>query len=119
MSDIGIEQLVFVGGKGVVIAFDRFDGRERWIWDSQPDSGWVARLGTPAYLSVVLDADRLVVANAKGVWCLDPLTDAEVWKVETTAFRGGYPVIAGGGGDQGGNAAAAATAASSGTGAGI
>ncbi|MCP4068568.1 MAG: PQQ-binding-like beta-propeller repeat protein [Phycisphaerales bacterium] len=109
MSDIGIEKLVFVGGKGAVVAFDRFDGAEAWSWEAEPQAGWVAKLGIPAYLSVVLDGDRLIVASPKGVWCLDPLTGAEVWKAETSAFRGGYPVIAGAMTGHDGGATAAAT----------
>ena len=109
MAEIGIEQLVFVGGKGAVVAFDRFDGREVWSWQAQAEAGWIAKLGIPAYLSVVLDGDRLIVASPKGVWCLDPLTGAEVWKAETSAFRGGYPVIAGAMPGHDGGATAAAT----------
>lgn len=127
MSDIRVDDLVFVGGRGTVVAYDRFDGGEVWSWEIPTGSGIFAKLGIPAYLSVVLDGDRLIVANAKGVWCLDPLTGAEVWTVETAVFRGGYPVIAGAGVRRDGGATAAATAAgiaqaasaSSGAGAGI
>ena len=111
MPEIGIEQLVFVGGKGAVVAFDRFDGREVWSWQAQAEAGWIAKLGIPAYLSVVLDGDRLIVASPKGVWCLDPVTGGEVWKSEVTAFQRGYPVIAAAAAGAGGGSTAAATGA--------
>jgi outer membrane protein assembly factor BamB len=59
-----IDQLIFVGLRGYVIALDRDTGEI--IWDnSELDSGPV---------SLLLDGDRLVVSTNGYIYCLNPLT---------------------------------------------
>lgn len=111
MPEPSPQDLVFVGGRNQVVALDRFDGTEVWRWKARQGKGFWSSLSSPSFLTLALDGDRLVVASAKQVWCLDPLTGAEVWVAENVSFGlGAYPVIAGGQAN-GQSVAAAATAA--------
>lgn len=64
-----IDQLIFVGLRGYVIALDRDTGEI--VWDnSELDSGPV---------SLLLDGDRLIVSTNGYIYCLNPLTGRVVW----------------------------------------
>jgi outer membrane protein assembly factor BamB len=64
-----IDQLIFVGLRGYVIALDRDTGR--MIWDcSELKSGDT---------SLLLDGDRLIVSTKGYIYCLDPLTGRVRW----------------------------------------
>ena len=81
MSKHTVQDLVFVGGGGRVVALDRYDGSVIWKWKAPRGSGFLASLSPISYVSVALDGDRLIVASRRGTWCLDPVTGAEVWEV--------------------------------------
>ena len=59
-----IEQLVFVGLNGYVVALDRDTGEIVWS-NNHLKSG---------YVTLLLDGDRLVVSTNGYIFCLDPLT---------------------------------------------
>jgi outer membrane protein assembly factor BamB len=64
-----IDQLIFVGLRGYVIALDRDTGDI--VWDnSELNSGPV---------SLLLDGDRLLVSTNGYIYCLNPLTGRVVW----------------------------------------
>jgi outer membrane protein assembly factor BamB len=64
-----IDQLIFVGLRGYVIALDRDTGDI--VWDnSELDSGPI---------SLLLDGDRLIVSTNGYIYCLNPLTGRVVW----------------------------------------
>ena len=93
-TSASIENLLFIAGKGTVVAMDRYDGRVIWRWKEKAGSGFWGSLVTVAFTSIAVDGDRLLVATPKCIWCLDPMTGAEVWKNEIKDFAGGYPIIA-------------------------
>lgn len=64
-----IDQLVFVGLRGYVIALDRDTGEIVWN-NSELNSGPV---------SLLLDGDRLIVSTNGYIYCLNPLTGQVVW----------------------------------------
>jgi outer membrane protein assembly factor BamB len=64
-----IDQLVFVGLRGYVLALNRDTGEI--VWDcSELKSG---------YTSLLLDGDRLIVSTNGYLYCLDPLTGRVLW----------------------------------------
>ncbi|HZV08066.1 MAG TPA: PQQ-binding-like beta-propeller repeat protein [Gemmataceae bacterium] len=65
-----IDQLIFVGLRGYVIALDRNTGEIVWNC-SELDSG-------PT--SLLLDGDRLIAATNGYIYCLDPMTGQVIWK---------------------------------------
>jgi outer membrane protein assembly factor BamB len=90
------QDLVFIGGRHLVVALDRYDGSEVWRWKASSGKGFWGSLSSPSFVSIALDGDRLIVASPKQIWCLDPLTGEEVWRSEGVSFGlGAYPVIAG------------------------
>lgn len=107
MSKHTVQDLVFVGGGGRVVALDRYDGSVVWKWKAPRGSGFLAALSPISYVSVALDGDRLIVASRRGTWCLDPVTGAEVWETLDATFNASsYPVVASGA--AGANSAASA-----------
>jgi len=112
MAGRDVSELIFVGGRDLVVALDRYDGTEVWRWEARHTKGAWGWLSSPSFVSISLDADRLIVASPKRVWCLDPLTGEEVWVSADVSFgREAYPVIASGSTGQSSAAAAAAAAA--------
>ena len=93
-TSASIKNILFIAGKGTVVALDRYDGRVLWRWKGSAGTGFWAALSISPFTSIVVDGDRLLVATPKCVWCLDPMTGAEVWKNEIKDFAGGYPIIA-------------------------
>ncbi|HEY7308493.1 MAG TPA: PQQ-binding-like beta-propeller repeat protein [Gemmataceae bacterium] len=64
-----IDQLIFVGLRGYVIALDRDTGEK--VWDcSELNSGPI---------TLLLDGDRLIASTNGYVYCLDPLTGQVLW----------------------------------------
>lgn len=112
MAGRDVSELIFVGGRNLVVGLDRYDGTEVWRWKARHTKGAWGWLSSPSFVSLALDADRLIVASPKRVWCLDPLTGEEVWASADVSFGlGAYPVIASGSAGQSSSAAAAAAAA--------
>jgi outer membrane protein assembly factor BamB len=66
---VRIDQLIFVGLRGYVVALDRDTGEV--VWDnSKLNSG---------YTTLLLDGDRLIVSTNGYIYCLDPQTGRVVW----------------------------------------
>jgi outer membrane protein assembly factor BamB len=64
-----IDQLIFVGLRGYVIALHRDTGEIVWSC-SELNSGPI---------TLLLDGDRLIASTNGYVYCLDPLTGRIVW----------------------------------------
>jgi len=64
-----IEQLIFIGLNGYVLALHRDTGEIVWS-NSQLHSG---------YVTLLLDQDRLIVSTSGYIYCLDPLTGKIRW----------------------------------------
>jgi outer membrane protein assembly factor BamB len=64
-----IDQLIFVGLNGYVLALDRDTGRRVWEC-SELKSGPV---------SLLLDGDRLIASTNGYIYCLDPADGRVVW----------------------------------------
>jgi outer membrane protein assembly factor BamB len=64
-----IDQLIFVGLNGYVLALHRDTGEIAWSNNSL-ESG---------YVTLLLDGDRLMVSCSGYIYCLDPLTGELLW----------------------------------------
>lgn len=64
-----IDQLVFVGLNGYVLALHRDSGEIVWSND-QLKSG---------YVTILLDGDRLIVSTSGFIYCLEPTTGKILW----------------------------------------
>lgn len=64
-----IDQLVFVGLNGYVVALDRENGEIVWSND-QMKSG---------YVTILVDDDRLIISTNGYIYCLNPLTGDILW----------------------------------------
>lgn len=93
-SNASLGNILFIGACGKVVALDRFDGSILWRWKATVGSGFWASLVPSSFTSIAVDRDRLIVATPKCIWCLDPLTGAEVWTCRLKDFVRGYPIIA-------------------------
>ena len=76
-----IEQLVFVGLNGYVVALDRETGEIVWSND-QLKSG---------YVTILVDGDRLIVSTNGYIYCLEPLTGAIIWNNPMKGYGMGAP----------------------------
>lgn len=93
---VTIDNTVFVAARGAVVALDRFDGTVRWRWKARVGGGFWGKFRFAGFTSICIDGDRLLVATPSCIWCLDPMTGAEVWTSPLKDFQGGFPVIASG-----------------------
>jgi outer membrane protein assembly factor BamB len=64
-----VEQLIFIGLNGWVVALDRDNGQIVWKC-SELKSG---------YTTLLLDGDRLIASTNGYIFCLDPQTGRVVW----------------------------------------
>lgn len=75
---MAIDQLIFVGLNGRVVAVDRERGRVIWNWHSpKPRRGFV---------SIMLDGDRVVAGLGGYLYCLDAETGRMLWENPLTGF---------------------------------
>jgi outer membrane protein assembly factor BamB len=65
-----IDQLIFVGLRGYVLALDRDSGDVVWSNDNLKSG----------YTTLLLDGDRLIVSTNGYMYCLDPLTGDILWQ---------------------------------------
>jgi hypothetical protein len=65
-----IDDLVFVGLNGHVVAMNRKNGEIAWSNDQHRGG----------YVSLLLDGDRLVVSSDGYLYCLDPLNGDVLWE---------------------------------------
>jgi hypothetical protein len=80
-----VEDMVFVGLNGRVIALDRDSGDILWQWKASRNGG---------YMTLLPDRDRLVVSAGGYIYCLDPATGQEKWHNPLTGFGVGVAVLA-------------------------
>lgn len=78
---MSIDQLVFVGLNGYVVALHRETGEIIWSND-QMKSG---------YVTILVDDDRLIVSTNGYIYCLDPLTGSIIWHNPMKGYGSGTP----------------------------
>jgi outer membrane protein assembly factor BamB len=76
-----IEQFIFVGLNGYVVALDRDTGGIVWS-NNELKSG---------YVTLLLDGDRLIVSTNGYIFCLDPLTGRVLWNNPMKGYGMGAP----------------------------
>lgn len=76
-----IEQLIFVGLNGYVLALDRDTG----------DIVWSNKELKSGYVTLLLDGDRLIASTNGYIFCLDPLTGAIRWHNPLKGYGMGAP----------------------------
>jgi outer membrane protein assembly factor BamB len=76
-----IEQLIFVGLNGYVLALHRDTGEIVWS-NSEMHSG---------YVTLLLDGDRLIVSTSGYIYCLDPFTGKIHWHNPLKGFGQAAP----------------------------
>src|SRR5438270_14062302 len=76
-----VQQLIFVGLNGYALVLDRDTGQIVWSND-QMKSG---------YVSLLLDADRLIASTNGYIYCLEPLTGQILWHNPVSGFGLGAP----------------------------
>jgi outer membrane protein assembly factor BamB len=76
-----IDQLIFVGLNGYVLALHRDTGEIVWSND-QMKSGFV---------TLLLEDDRLIVSTNGYIFCLDPLTGQILWNNPLKGYGAGAP----------------------------
>ena len=76
-----IDQLIFVGLNGYVVALHRDSGEIVWSND-QLKSG---------YVTLLLDGDRLIVSTNGYIYCLDPGTGKIRWHNPLKGYGSGAP----------------------------
>ncbi len=76
---------IFVGIKGTVVALDRTTGTELWR----------SKLSGSDFVNIVIDGSELVAATEGEVYCLDPTTGAIRWHNTLSGLGYGFVAIAG------------------------
>jgi outer membrane protein assembly factor BamB len=67
---MAIDQYVFVGLRGRVVALDRDTGAIAWACKEMKGS---------SYVTLLLDGERLIVSSGGYLYCLDPENGRIVW----------------------------------------
>lgn len=76
---MSIDQLIFVGLNGYVVALDRDSGEMVWS-NNELNSG---------YVSLLLDGDQLIASTNGYLYCLAPLTGEILWRNPLTGYGEG------------------------------
>jgi outer membrane protein assembly factor BamB len=76
-----IDQLIFVGLNGYVVALHRDTGEIIWS-NNEMKSG---------YVTILVDDDRLIVSTNGYIYCLDPLTGSIHWHNPMKGYGAGAP----------------------------
>lgn len=79
-----IDQLIFVGLRGYVVALDRETGEVVWS-NNKLNSGCT---------TLLLDGDRLIVSTNGYMHCLDPLTGDVLWQNPLRGYGTGVTDLA-------------------------
>jgi outer membrane protein assembly factor BamB len=98
-----VNDLVFVGLNGRVIALQRDTGDLVWKWSPTTTAA--------GFVAFAVDGDRLFVSDNGYIYCLDAVTGEEQWHNPLTGFGTGIAVVAtatAGGGQPAASAAAMA-----------
>jgi outer membrane protein assembly factor BamB len=76
MSIDKIEQFVFIGFNGYVVALDRDTGEIVWSQNNMHRG----------YVTLLLDGDRLIASTNGYMYCLDPYTGKIIWHNPMTGY---------------------------------
>src|SRR5262249_28715637 len=79
-----IEQLIYLGFRGYVVALDRDTGEIVWSINNL-ESGYVALL---------VDGDRLIASINGYTYCIDPRTGEIMWRNALSGYGVGAPTLA-------------------------
>jgi outer membrane protein assembly factor BamB len=79
-----IDQLIFVGLRGYVLALDRDTGEVVWSNDKLKSG----------YTTLLLDGDRLIASTNGYMYCLDPLTGDVLWQNPLRGYGTGVTDLA-------------------------
>jgi outer membrane protein assembly factor BamB len=101
-----IDDLVFVGLNGYVVAVDRKNGQI--VWSNDELRGGHLSGG---YVSLLLDGDRLIVSCNGYLFCLDPLNGNVLWDNPLTGHGIGVASIVSVGGQSSATASMQAASA--------
>jgi len=82
-----INELVFVGLNGKVVALNRDTGDEVWKWEP-------TTRGHQGFVALVVDGDRLVVSDNGYIYCLEATTGRQLWHNPLTGYGTGIAVVA-------------------------
>jgi outer membrane protein assembly factor BamB len=78
MQSIPMDQMIFAGLNGRVMALNRDNGQIVWEWHSpKPRKGFIA---------VMLDGDRLIVGISGYLYCLEATTGRLIWQNPLTGY---------------------------------
>jgi outer membrane protein assembly factor BamB len=80
-----VEEMVFVGLNGRVLALDWDSGEILWQWQATKSGG---------YMTLLPDRDRLVGSAGGYIYCLDPVTGEERSHNPLTGFGVGVAALA-------------------------
>ena len=78
---MGIENFVFTGMNGNVLAIDRRNGQIAWQWQSPRPRR--------AFVSIFLDGDRVLVGLNGYLYCLDAASGRALWENPLKGFGHG------------------------------
>lgn len=80
---VSLDELIFVGLNGYVVALHRDTGEIVWS-NNELKSG---------YVTLLLDGDRLIVSTNGYMYCLNPLTGHTLWHNPLRGYGGGATSI--------------------------
>ena len=78
---MNLDQLIFVGLNGYVVALDRDTGNIVWS-NNELHSG---------YVTLLLDGDRLIVSTNGYMYCLEPFSGQVIWHNPMSGYGMGAP----------------------------
>jgi outer membrane protein assembly factor BamB len=102
-SRLAVNELVFVGLNGRVVALDRETGDEVWKWEP-------ATRGHKGFVALVVDGDRVLVSDNGYIYCLEATTGRQLWHNPLTGYGTGIAVVATAASSSGQSASAAGAA---------
>ncbi len=82
---MGIEDMVFVGLNGYILALQRDTGDILWQWETQTWKG---------YVTLLVDRDRIVASVNGYMYCLDALTGEQLWHNPLSGYGTGVASVA-------------------------
>jgi hypothetical protein len=75
---MGVENFVFAGMNGSVVAIDRRNGQVAWHWQSPKPRR--------AFVSIFVDGDRVVAGLSGYLYCLDAASGRVLWENPLKGF---------------------------------
>lgn len=83
---MSLEDLVFVGFNGRVVALEQRNGELVWEWKCPKPSGQM--------VAVLVEGDRLYASSSGYTYCLDALTGEQRWYNPLKGMGTGVPCLA-------------------------